>query len=200
MVEHREMLENGECKDVLIRTRTYEDMDMVFDFYKKLPDDVQELAPIDVLDRSAVERRFEDVQKGGGERLVAICNDTGEMIAEAILENMRLEWMRKTGELRFLVLTQHRSAAIARALSQEIFLLAARRGLNHLIVKMMDKDAEMRAIFEEMNFMHEATQRGHAYDKAGNPHDIYVMSFSLRKMWNSLEEMVRSTDAFSREH
>jgi RimJ/RimL family protein N-acetyltransferase len=200
MVEHSEKVDSNECREITIRTMEREDLDLLFAFYQRMPEEEKELMQVDVRDRAVVKSRYEEMIEEGHERLIAICDDTGELIGEAVLENLRLGWLRKTGGLRIRILPAYRTTVFAGRLMREIFLLAARHGMNNVICHVLHDDEDMLGILKELNFTPEATLKNHAVDMHDNPHDVFVLTFSLRKMWQALEETVRKTDSFHREY
>jgi hypothetical protein len=77
--------------------------------------------------------------------------------------------------------------------------LAARRGFNSLLIKVIDGDQQLFDIFKKLNFKHEATLKGHAVDMQGRIFDIHYLTFSLHRMWKAMEESFRSGDYTNRE-
>ena len=184
-------LEDGE--EITIRNKTKDDLEASYDFYQAMPEEEKELMRIDISDREAVARRFSEIEKGDAEQLVAEAG--GKIVGEATLENMRYGWMRRVGELRILVAPEYRDKKVAALLARESFLLAARRGHNNLIARLLDGETQMYEILKNLHFKHEATQKGHAVDQHDRTHDVHLMTFSLSKMWHDLEEAVRATAA-----
>jgi L-amino acid N-acyltransferase YncA len=200
MVEHTEIVKLKDCSEIIIRTRTSEDMDAVFDFYQSLTEEEKDLAQIDLRDKNSVIQRFEEMEERGHDRVLAICKDSGKVIGEAILESMLYGWMRKTGQMRILLHPDYLVEEIAHHLLREMFLLAARRGMNHLTFKVLDGEKEMYEILKALHFKHEATQKKHVVDVQGKTHDVHLMTYSLRKMWRDIEEVFRAADSFPSEY
>ena len=189
-------LEDGSA--VTVRARTQDDLDETMEFSLSMPEDERELMRVDVTDREVVVRRFEDVERGQAARLVAV--SAGRIVGEAILEHMRYGWLRKTGEIRILITPQYRGLELAQILAQEVFLLAARRGLNNLIARVLDGETEMMDILKDLHFRHDVTQKDHAVDLHGNRHDVHMLTFSLRKMWRDIEDEIRRSMPPRSEH
>ena len=185
-------LDNG--TELFLRNKTREDLELTYEFYSRMPQRERELMRIDVSDREVIDSRYDEIEKGNAERLVAV--KEGKIVAEAILENMRYGWLRKTGEIRILLLPEFRETGLADYIAREIFLLAARRGLNNLIARVLDQETEKYQTLKKLHFKHEATQKNHAVDLHENTHDVHLMTFSLSKMWRDMEEAIRSTAPF----
>lgn len=184
---------------VHLRTFTKKDLDAVFDFYQTLPEDEKNLMRYDVRDKDAVRERLVELEDEQADRLVAVMADTGEIIGEAMLEPMRYGWMRKTGEIRIRMVRKYENPEVAHFICKEVFLLAARRGFNSLITKVIDGEKQLFEIFKKLNFQHEATLKNHAVDMEGKVYDIHFLTFSLHRMWKAIEESFRAADFTSRE-
>lgn len=191
MLEEIKMIKLDNGSELFLRNKTREDLELTHEFYSRMPQKERELMRIDVSDREVIDSRYDEIEKGNAERLVAIKED--KIVAEAILENMRYGWLRKTGEIRILILPEFRETGLADFIAREIFLLAARRGLNNLIARVLDQETEKYQTLKKLHFKHEATQKGHAVDLHDNTHDVHLMTFSLSKMWRDMEEAIRST-------
>lgn len=127
----QEIIKLNDGTEITIRTREAADLDKVFKFYSSFPPEERELLKLDVTDKRIVKQRFADFMGDKGESLIATRN--GDIIAEGIIETMRYGWLRKTGEIRVLTSTEHRNDEVAALLIKELFLLGARRGMNHLL-------------------------------------------------------------------
>jgi len=183
---------------VIVREKTLDDLDASMQFYASMPEQERELMRIDVTDRSVVEGRLMEIEKGNFFRLVAEVE--GKFISEAILEDLRYGWMRRTGEIRILILPEFRDTDLARIITREIFLNAARRGLNNLIARVLDGETWMYDTLKKLHFKHEATQKRHAVDLHDNQHDVHLMTFSLSGMWQDIENAILESIASPREY
>ena len=194
------MIETTKLNDgteITIRTREEDDLDAVFAFYSSLPPEERELLKLDVTDKRQVKRRFEEFQDNDGESLIALQDD--KVIAEGIIEAMRYGWLRKTGEIRVLTSMEHRNDEVDSLLIKELFLLGARRGMNHLLARVLQEEQFIFDTLKSLSFEHEATQEDHATDIQGNTHDVYLLTYSLKRMWENIEGSVRQK-AFRREY
>ena len=198
MFDNSETMTLADGSVITVRISTKDDLDETMEFYLSMPEEERELMRVDVTDREVVAKRFDEVERGHAARLVAVCE--GRIVGEAILEYMRYGWLRKTGEIRILIAPQYRVLELAQFLAQEVFLLAARRGLNNLIARVLDGETEMMEILKGLHFKHDATQKGHAVDLHGDRHDVHLLTFSLRKMWSDIEDEIRRSMPPRSEH
>lgn len=179
-------LEDG--SEVLVRSTVRADLEKVIGFFDSLPESAKQCVKVELRTREDFEQRYDKIEKGCVTRLVA--EKEGNIIGEASLETMRYGWLRKSGEVRMIVLPEYHELGLAKVLAREIFLLAARRGLESLIARVVDCQCEACDIFESLHFEHEATLRNHAVDMEDNLHDVKLMTFSLRQMWRDMEEAI----------
>ena len=188
MEEYREeaLLDDGTA--VTVRSTSRDDLDKVIVFFEALPDEDKQCVKVELCSREDFERRYDRVEKGLVTRLVI--EKEGRIVGEASLETMRYGWLRKSGEVRMIVLPEYRGLGASKILAREIFLLAARRGLENLLARVVDCRKEAVQIFESLHFRHEASQKCHAVDMEGKPHDVHLLTFSLRKMWRDMEEAI----------
>lgn len=191
MFEYSERVPLGDGSAATVRTVSRADLELLLSFYRSIPDEQRQYLRVDVSNGEAVEKRLKSIEGGRAIRLVAECK--GRIVGEVGLEAMRYGWLRKSGEVRILSLPEDTEHAIATLLAREIFLLAARKGYYHLLARVMDTEKELFGIFEELHFKHEATQRSHVVDLGGGMHDLYLLTFDLRKMWYEMEKMIQET-------
>jgi L-amino acid N-acyltransferase YncA len=188
MSEYLEKLELADGTGITVRSTTRADVDQVMEFFDCLPDAEKQCVRVELRNREDFEKRYDKLDKGYVVRLVA--EKEGVLIGEACLETMRYGWLRKSGEVRMVVHPDYRELGVPRILAREIFLLAARKGLDNLIARVVDCQKEALEIYKSLHFELEATQKKHAVDLDGNLHDVYLMTFNLRKMWRDMEEAI----------
>jgi L-amino acid N-acyltransferase YncA len=174
--------------EITVRHTTIADVDKVMEFFDALPVAEKQCVRSELNGRADFERRYEKISKGEIARLVAEVG--GRIVGEASLESMRYGWLRKSGEVRMMVLPDYRDKGAAKVLAREIFLLAARRGLENLISRVIECQLLAFETLRSLHFKHEATQKNHAVDMEGRLHDVRLMTFSLRQMWRDMEEAI----------
>ena len=191
MYEYSEAVALRDGSQATVRTTSPDDLRASLTFFLSMPEEEKQQMRIDVCDEETVARRYESIEKGKTVRLVAVCGD--KIVGEGSLETMRYGWLRKSGEVRLLILPEYRDLDVAKIMAREIFLLAARHGLNNLITRVRHDQTEMIEIFKGLHFRHEATQRDQVVDPEGWMHDLYMFTFDLAAMWRDLEDAVSST-------
>jgi L-amino acid N-acyltransferase YncA len=198
MFEYSETVSLKDGSSVTVRDTTVEDLDKSFDFFQAMPEEDRQYLRIDVCSKEIARDRYKTIEIGKAVRLVAECS--GTIVGEATLETMRYGWLRKSGEVRLLVLPCFRDLGLERVMAREIFLLGARLGLNNLLARVMDNQKKTYEILTGLNFKHTATQKDHAADMEGKMHDVHLLTFSLKDMWRQMEYAIGEADASPLEH
>jgi L-amino acid N-acyltransferase YncA len=193
MFEYSETVSLKDGSRVTVRDTRIEDLDKAFDFFRAMPVEDKLYLRVDVCDKEIARDRYKQIELGKAIRLVADCR--GTIVGEATLETMRYGWLRKSGEVKLLVLPAFRDLGLERVMAREIFLLAARLGLNNLIARVLDSEQRTYEILLDLHFKHTATQREHAADAQGLMHDVQLMTFSLKEMWRKMETAIGEADA-----
>lgn len=193
MYEYSETVSLKDGSQVTVRDTTIDDLDKSFDFFQAMSDEERQYLRIDVCSKEVAKDRYQNIELGKAIRLVAECH--GHMVGEATLETMRYGWLRKSGEVRLLVLPAYSDLGLERIMAREIFLLGARLGLNNLLARVMDTQEKTCSILSDLHFRRAAIQKDHACDVDGKMHDTYLMTFSLKEMWRKMEDAIGEADA-----
>ena len=85
-------------------------------------------------------------------------------------------WSDHVGDVRLIVLPDHRGRGIGRTLAQRGLELAESLGLAKLMVRLMDGNAGGIAMFRALGFEEEARLAGHVRDRAGGARDLVILS------------------------
>ena len=188
MQEYHETVDLCDGSKVTVRDTSRADLEEAYEFFRSVPDEERQYLRIDVCDREVLSGRYEKIEAGKAIRLIAECR--GKIVGEATLETMRYGWLRKSGEVRLLILPKYRDHGLEQVLAREVFLLAARLGLHTLIARVMDSQKGTFETFSNLHFDHVATQKDQAIDVQGRLHDVHLLTFSLRKMWGAMEDAI----------
>lgn len=98
-----------------------------------------------------------------------------------------LSWSRHVGELRVLVGTALRGTGLGRQLIQESFAQALDLGLEKLCVQMTVDQRAAIAVFEELGFRAEALLKNHVKDRAGENHDLALLSHDVKAVQSTMQ-------------
>jgi RimJ/RimL family protein N-acetyltransferase len=111
----------------------------------------------------------------------------GELVGCTAIVTDALSWSRHVGELRVMVGPTWRGRGLGRVLIQESFVLALGLGLEKLSVQMTVDQRAAIAVFEELGFRAEAVLRDHVKDRAGNAHDLAVLSHRVNAVQSRMQ-------------
>ena len=85
-------------------------------------------------------------------------------------------WSDHVGDVRLIVLPDHRGRGIGRTLAQRGLELAESLGLAKLMIRVMDGNAGGIVMFRALGFEEEARLAGHVRDRAGGARDLVILS------------------------
>lgn len=120
------------------------------------------------------------LDEGGIRSLVA--REAGRIVGCTAIVTDALSWSPHVGELRVLVGPDQRGRGLGRLLIQECFLVAIERGLEKLCVQMTVDQRAAIAVFEDLGFKAEALLAGHVKDRAGQVHDLVLLSHNVQEV------------------
>ncbi|MBY0583585.1 MAG: GNAT family N-acetyltransferase [Sphingomonas sp.] len=107
-----------------------------------------------------------------------IAEDGGKVVGTAALVRDPLGWSPHVGEVRLLVSEDRRGAGLGRDLLEAIFAIAAQHGILKLVARMTPDQTGSVALFESLGFRGEAMLRDHVRDRAGQMHDLVILSYN----------------------
>ncbi|WEK42685.1 MAG: GNAT family protein [Candidatus Sphingomonas colombiensis] len=153
------------------------DRDAMLAFAQDLPDHDLMFLGRDLKHPRVVEAWLQAIDDGWLDSLLA---EDGETILGSVaLVRDPLGWSAHVGEVRLLVSAERRGAGLGRDLLQAIMAIAVERGLAKLTAAMTPDQRNSVALFESLGFRGEALLRDQLRDRAGQPHDLAILSLDL---------------------
>jgi L-amino acid N-acyltransferase YncA len=171
--------------EVVIRPLTRDDFDRSLAFFRALPRDDLDYLRGDPTQTDVLERRFQEMESGEYNRLVAVVDDT--IVAECTLEMTGRDWTSHVGELRLIVAESYRRKGLGMLMAHEVYSLAASYRLEKLMVTIMRPQTAARSIFRKLGFREEMVLPDHVRDRKGRSQDLIVMRCDLEALWKELE-------------
>lgn len=110
-----------------------------------------------------------------------IAEDDGTFVGTAALVRDPLGWSAHVGEIRLLVAPSKRGAGLGRDLLEGIYSIARERRLEKLSAQMTPDQIGSVMLFESLGFRAEALLKDHVRDRAGNTHDVAVLSHDIAR-------------------
>ena len=169
------VLRNG--SRVLIRPFTGRDTEALFQFFQRLPKDVQRLAWDHIDDRAVIEEWGRNVDYYKALPLIAL--DGERVVADATLHRRRGGPLRFVGRIKWLLDPAFRGQGLGIILVNYFITMARENGLRHLTC-MLFADAEVDAVttLEQLGFERH-TFPGYGTDPDGGQHDMVKLTLRV---------------------
>ncbi|MBI1394277.1 MAG: GNAT family N-acetyltransferase [Alphaproteobacteria bacterium] len=165
----------------LIRRLEADDKPSLLAFARATPAHDLLFMPRDITQEKVVDAWIRSEAAGSVATILAVAGEDGALLGCAGLFRDPLSWSPHLGELRVLVSPDSRAKGLGRALIQEAFSIAVLGGLEKITAQMTVDQKGAIAIFEELGFRGEALLKDHVRDRAGDAHDIVILSCDVER-------------------
>lgn len=122
-----------------------------------------------------------------GEITSLLARDGEDMLGCTAVVRDERSWSPHVGELRVLVSPAGKERGLGRLLIQESFLIALGLKLEKLTAYMTVDQTGAINVFEEMGFKPEALLKDQVMDKAGEKHDIVILSHDVEGFQSQMQ-------------
>ncbi len=177
---------------VSVRNLALDDLDILMDFYRILPEEDRKYLRVDVTDRKVVEQRIKLIEGGNIVRIVALHDE--KIIADGALELFTDEWRKHQGELRVIVAHNFQRKGLGMIVMRELYFLAAQKRVEMLVVRMMRPQKAARNICHRLGFHEELLIPDYLRDQSGTTQDMIVMTCDIGEFWKELEHFYMDSD------
>lgn len=188
----KKQVELKDGREILIRPMTADDLEGSVAFFTALPEEDRAYLRRDVTNRDVVRQRFEEMESGAVQRLVAEVD--GEIVADGALEISGEEWKKHLGEIRLIVARPFRRQGLGVLMTHELYDLATAARVEEIIVKLMGPQEAGRGILERLGFEHQTTIPDYVQDLGGGKQDMILMRCDLEALWRRLEDFLSTGD------
>ncbi|MFC1542971.1 GNAT family N-acetyltransferase [Candidatus Neomarinimicrobiota bacterium] len=178
--------------EVTIRKMRKDDLDRSLSFFQSLPEEDRKYLRRDVTKRDIVAERINAMKSGKVRRLVAVLDH--EIVADGSLELETPDWKKHVGEIRLIVARSFQRKGLGRLMARELYLLAARKKVEEIVVKMMRPQTAAISIFHSLGFTEDATLTDYAEDLSGSKQDLIVMRCDLKALMTEMEDYMADSD------
>jgi ribosomal protein S18 acetylase RimI-like enzyme len=162
---------------LLVRPFTENDVDPLYEFFMRLPDEIRRFAWDRIDNRSLVEGWGRDLDYA--KVLPLLAWDGHKVVADATLHRRHGSPLRLVGRVKWLIDPEYRGAGLGTALVNDFVDIARADGLRHLTC-MLISDSETDAVATLKNLGFESyTIPGYGTDPDGNQHDMVKMVMKL---------------------
>jgi L-amino acid N-acyltransferase YncA len=105
----------------------------------------------------------------------------GTVAGYAAIHRSQIPWSTHVADLRVLVSTSDRGRGLGRSLTQQAFAWALSQGVEKMTAQMTLDQKGAISVFEGLGFKPEALLKDHVRDKAGQKHDLLVLSHEVAR-------------------
>ncbi|MGE3076868.1 MAG: N-acetyltransferase family protein [Dehalococcoidia bacterium] len=166
-------------QDITLRPMTAEDKAGVLAFARALPEHDLLFLRRDITQEPAMDDWVAELKSGEIATILALKGD--EVVGYATIHRSLLRWTAHVAELRVMVGESMRGAGLGRVLTQEAFAIALAEGIEKMVAQMTLDQKGAIATFEGLGFRPEALLRDQVKDRAGNKHDLLVLSHEVAR-------------------
>jgi L-amino acid N-acyltransferase YncA len=177
---------------VVIRSMRRDDLDRSLEFFQALSDEDRAYLRRDVSDRDVVARRIRAMRSGQVKRLVAVVDD--RIVADAALELEGGGWKEHVAEVRLIVASDYQRRGLGRLMARELYSIAAKAGIEEIMVRMMRPQVAARSIFRKLGFREQTVLPSYVKDRRGRKQDLILMRCHLAGLWQELEDFIATGD------
>lgn len=153
------------------------DAEAVLAFAATLPEHDLLFLRRDISQAKVVAAWLDEIEQGGITSLLALRD--GVIVGCTALVRDPLSWSPHVAELRVVVGTDLRGQGLGRILAQDSFAIALELGIEKITAQMTVDQKGAIASLEEVGFKAEALLRDHVKDRAGQKHDLVILSHDV---------------------
>jgi L-amino acid N-acyltransferase YncA len=161
-------------RSVSLRLMGNDDRSRILGFARALPADDLLFLRTDITASETIDEWVRNIEAGRSITVLAESDD--EIAGYASLHTEGPRWTRRVGEVRVQVGAKYRGTGLGKRLVGEIFRLGQDLKLKKMAAMMTPEQVTARASFEALGFQVEATLQDWVVDRAGESHNLLVMS------------------------
>lgn len=162
---------------LLVRPFTEHDVDPLYEFFMRLPEDVRRFAWDRIDNRALVESWGRELDYG--KVLPLLAWDGHKVVADATLHRREGSPLRLVGRVKWLIDPEYRGMGLGTLLVNNFITTARSNGLRHLTCMLIsDLEADAVKTLSELGF-ESYTVPGYGTDPDGSQHDMTKMVLKL---------------------
>jgi L-amino acid N-acyltransferase YncA len=163
---------------VSLRLMTPADSQRILTFARSLPEEDLLYLRMDITKALVVMLWGQNIKSGL--TVTVLAERDRELLGYASLHHNEVTWQRHIGEIRVQVGPAYRAQGLGRALMAEIFAIARDMGLHKLVAHITPNQAGTISTVTRLGFQMEARLRDFVIDRAGQMHDLLVMTYDIK--------------------
>ena len=171
-------------EEITLRYMGAKDAEGILAFARALPEHDLLFLRRDITDPEGVAAWVRDVESG--DSITVLAESNGKVVGYGTIHRNKVGWSQHVAELRVLVAESMRGKGLGRVLTQEAFAIALGQGIEKMMAQMTLDQKGAIAAFEGIGFRPEALLRDHVKDRAGQKHDLLVLSHEVARFESAL--------------
>lgn len=171
---------------VRIRPIAADDVERSLAFFLTLSEEDRRYLRRDVTRREVVEERIEEALLNQVDRIVVVSEN--RIVADGSLVPGEYRWKEGVAEIRIMVAPEFRRCGLGVRLARELYVLALKRDLARIDVRMMAPQMGSKAVFRRLGFDDEFVIPKHVRDGNGVWQDLVLMRCDLSILMESADQ------------
>jgi acetyltransferase len=170
---------------VLLRPATKDDEQRLSKFFSRIPAEERWFLREKLTDPDLLTKWLEGVDYESLVPIIAVREDTGEIIANVRLYRSTSASMRHVAHMRVMVLPDYRHLKVGSWMILDTIKLAMDLGIEKLVGEFVgEKEEPAMNAARKMAFQQEAVLKGYVRDLQGVDRDLIIMVKNLRNEWS----------------
>jgi L-amino acid N-acyltransferase YncA len=161
-------------EEIRLRLMQSADGTRVHQFFLGLPQRDLIFLQRDVTDGAQIDTWVREIE--AGDTVTILAEADGALLGETTLHHSLVPWTRHVGTVRVITDSAQRGRGLGRLLLEEMFALAASRGVEKIVAEMTVEQVPALRLFQQLGFREEGRYRSYVKDRQGAPHDLIVMT------------------------
>ncbi len=175
-------------RTVVMRPLEKGDFDRLCSFFQSLSPDERRFLRHDVGDREMIRKWVEELDFARVIPIIALEGD--RIVADATLHVCHHGWMQHVGHVRLVLACSHRNVGLDAIIVHELVVIAESRGLEKLQCHVIEDNAAMVRMFEQIGFEKVAVLKDLVKDANGVNRNLAIMINDVSNLEKLMEDWI----------
>lgn len=162
---------------VTFRPMVREDVDLLRDFFRRIPVEDKTFLREDVDRREEIERMAETLDYGTVLPILALSD--GRVVGDATLHRNVTGWKQRVGRVRILIAQDFRHRGLGTVMIRELRHLGEKASLHYLMAEVIESQQTAIRAFEKLGFERMVVYRNYVNDRRGRLHNLVVLLYPM---------------------
>ncbi len=162
---------------VTFRPMVREDVDLLWDFFRRIPLEDKMFLQEDVDRREEVERWAQNMDYDAVLPILAFSD--GRVVGDVTLHRNKTGWKQRVGTLRILIAQDFRHRGLGTVMIRELRHLGEKASLHYLLAEVIEEQQTAIRAFEKLGFERVVLYRNYVNDQRGRLHNLVVLLYPM---------------------